>query len=39
MPINDKIVVEKISPKNLKKMFDLNYYTKRINVIYKRVFK
>ena len=37
--INDKIVVEKISPKNLKKMFDLNYYTKRINVIYKRVFK
>ena len=37
--INDKIVIEKISPKNLKKMFDLNYYTKRINVIYKRVFK
>ena len=37
--INDKLVNEKISPKNLKKMFDLNYYTKRINVIYKRVFK
>ena len=37
--INDKIVIEKISPKDLKKIFDLNYYTKRINVIYKRVFK
>ena len=37
--INDKLVNEKISAKDLKKMFDLNYYIKRINVIYKRVFK
>ena len=28
-----------ISEKNLKKMFDINYHLKRINVIFKRVFK
>jgi len=37
--ISDKVVSEKISTKDLKKMFDLNYYIKRINVIYKRIFK
>ena len=37
--ISDKIVSEKISTKDLKKMFDLNYYIKRINVIYKRIYK
>ena len=36
---NDTMIAKKISNKNLVKMFDLNYHTKRINVIYKRVFK
>ena len=35
----DKIVIKKISNKRLKKMFDLDYHTKKINVIYKRIFK
>jgi adenylosuccinate lyase len=35
----DKMVIKKISNKRLKKMFDLNYHTKKINVIYKRIFK
>ncbi len=36
---NDVLINKKISNKELKKMFDLNYHTKRINVIYKRVLK
>ena len=35
----DKIIAKKISNKRLKKMFDLDYHTKKINVIYKRIFK
>ena len=35
----DKFLMKKISLTNLKKMFDINYHTKRIGVIFKRVFK
>ncbi len=35
----DSLINKKISNKDLVKMFDINYHTKRINVIYKRVFK
>ena len=37
--VNDKMIVRKINAINLKKMFDLNYHTKRVNVIFKRIFK
>ena len=37
--INDKMIKSKISNMNLKKMFDLNYHTKRINVIFNRIFR
>ena len=36
---NDSLINKKISNKDLAKMFDLNYHTKRINFIYKRIFK
>ena len=35
----DSLINKKISNKDLKKMFDINYYTKKIDFIYKRVFK
>ena len=35
----DSLINKKISNKDLTKMFDINYHTKRINLIYKRVFK
>ncbi len=35
----DSLINKKISNKDLVKMFDINYHTKRINVIYKRVLK
>ncbi len=35
----DSLINKKISNKELIKMFDLNYHTKKINVIYKRIFK
>jgi len=35
----DSLINKKISNKDLIKMFDLNYHTKRINIIYKRIFK
>ena len=35
----DPLINKKISNKDLTKMFDINYHTKRINLIYKRVFK
>ena len=35
----DSLINKKISNKELVKMFDINYHTKRINIIYKRVFK
>ena len=36
---NDTLINKKISNKSLKKMFDLNYHTKRINIIFNRIFK
>ena len=36
---NDEMINKKISNKNLKRMFDLNYHTKRIDIIYNRIFK
>jgi adenylosuccinate lyase len=35
---NDILINKKISNNDLKKMFDLEYHTKNINIIYKRVF-
>ena len=37
--MNDSLISKKISNKDLKKMFDLNFHIKRINIIYNRVFK
>ena len=36
---NDSLINKKISIKDLNRMFDLNYHTKRINVIFNRIFK
>ena len=36
---NDSLINKKISNKDLIKMFDLSYHTKRIDFIYKRIFK
>ena len=36
---NDTLINKKISNKSLKKMFDLNYHTKKINIIFNRIFK
>jgi len=36
---NDPLINKKISNKDLIKMFDLNYHTKKINTIFNRVFK
>ena len=35
----DSLINKKISNKDLRKMFDIDYHTKKINLIYKRVFK
>ena len=35
----DSLINKKISNKDLARMFDINYHTKRIDLIYKRVFK
>ena len=35
----DSLINKKISNKDLNKMFDINYHTRKINQIYKRVFK
>ena len=37
--MNDSLINKKISNKDLKRMFDLSYHTKRIEMIYKRIFK
>ena len=37
--IHDKMINKKISNKKLSNMFDLSYHTKKINIIFKRVFK
>ena len=36
---NDSLINKKISNKDLKRMFNLDYHTKKINVIFNRVFK
>ena len=36
---NDMLINKKISNKDLKKMFDVNYHMKQVNIIFKRVFK
>ena len=35
----NSLINKLISNKDLKKMFDLNYHTKKINVIFNRIFK
>ena len=37
--MNDSLINKKISNKDLKRMFDLNYHTKKINIIFNRIFK
>ena len=37
--MNDSLINKKISNKALKRMFDLNYHTKKINIIFNRIFK
>lgn len=37
--MNDSLINKKISNKDLKKMLDLKYHTKKINIIFSRVFK
>ena len=37
--MNDSLINKKISNKDLKKMFDLSYHTKKINIIFNRIFK
>ena len=37
--MNDSLINKKISNKDLKKMFDLNYHTRKINIIFNRVFQ
>ena len=36
---NDRLINKKISNRNINKMFDLKYHTKKINTVFKRVFK
>ena len=35
---NDKMISKRISNKELSRMLDLNYHTKRVNIIFKRIF-
>ena len=37
--ISDKMIKSKISAKSLNEMFNINYHTKRINIIFNRIFK
>ena len=37
--MNESLINKKISNKDLRKMFDLKYHTKRIDIIFNRVFK
>jgi len=37
--MNDALINKKISNKDLKKMFDLKYHTRKINIIFNRIFK
>ena len=35
----DSLINKKISNKDLIKIFDINYHTKRVNIIFNRIFK
>ncbi len=37
--MNDSLINKKISNKDLKKMFDLKYHTRKINIIFNRIFR
>ena len=37
--IKDSLINKKISNKDLKRIFDINYHTKKIDMIFKRVLK
>ncbi len=37
--MNDSLINKNISNKDLRKMFDLEYHTKKINIIFNRIFK
>ena len=37
--IKDTLINKKISNKDLIKIFDINYHTKRVNIIFNRIFK
>ena len=37
--ISDSMIKEKISNKDLKKMFDLKYHLRKTNIIFNRIFK
>ena len=37
--MNDSLINKKISNKDLKKMFDLEYHTKKVNIVFNRIFK
>ena len=37
--MNDSLINKKISNKDLRKMFDLKYHTRKVNLIFNRVFK
>ena len=37
--LSDKIIRSKVSIEKLKKIFDLKYHTKKVNLIFKRTFK
>ena len=35
----DKLIMKKITLTGLKKMFDIKHHTKRVDIIFKRIFK
>ena len=37
--LKDKIIMKKITLTGLKKMFDIKHHTKRVDIIFKRIFK
>ena len=37
--MNDSLINKNISNKDLRKMFNLDYHTKKVNIIFKRIFK
>ena len=37
--VNDKMIIKKMPTDKLVKIFDLGYHTRKVNVIFKRIFK